>query len=110
MTEVLAHVLEVFRQIFFWPGDTVLAWLLAHHPRLAVWLGVSATSLGGPFSAFISVLVGWGLFDGLCHLMLLVVQLHERWGTRRDSDGDAGQAPDRPGLESLSCIPTTRKE
>jgi hypothetical protein len=110
MSEVLAHVFEVFQQIFFWPGDTVLAWLLTHHPRLAVWLGVSATSYGGPFSAFISGLVGWGLFYGLCHLTLLVVQLQERWGTRRDNDGDEGRVPDRPKQKSLPCIPTARKE
>jgi hypothetical protein len=80
---MVGHVLEVLQQIFFWPGDAVLAWLLTDYPQLAAWLGVSATSHGGPFAALISVLVGWGLFTGLCHLLLLVVQLRETRGAHR---------------------------
>ena len=85
---MFGEALDTLQQIFFGPGDTVLAWLLTHHPQLAARLEVSPASYGGFFSAFISVLVGWGLFSGLCHLLLLVVRLQEIWGVHRDHDGD----------------------
>ena len=76
-------ILDTLQQIFFWPGDTILAWLLTHHPQLAMWLDMHPTSYGGLYSGLISVLVGWGLFSGLCQLLLLIVQLQETRGTRR---------------------------
>ena len=73
---MVANVAETFLQVLFWPGNTVLTWLLVHHPDLAAWLGVSATGSSVLLSGVISVLAGWSLMSGLCHLILLVVQ---RW-------------------------------
>ncbi len=73
---MIVNVAEALLQVLFWPGNTVLTWLLTHHPDLAAWLGVSATGSGLVLSGVISVLAGWGLMSSLCHLILLVVQ---RW-------------------------------
>lgn len=77
---MIGDVLEVLRQVLFWPGDTLLSWLSTAHPPLAAWLGLQSTSAGGVFAAVVSLMAGWGLFSGICHLMLLVVQ---RWETRQ---------------------------
>jgi hypothetical protein len=73
----LQDVLEGIQVIFFWPGDTIISWLVTHYPQLATSLGLSAASCGGLASATLSVLVGWSTFIGLCHLMLWMVQLQE---------------------------------
>ena len=73
-------MLDELHEVVFWPGDTIIAWLLTAHPRLALWLDLRADSAGGLVSALVSLLVGWGLYTVMAHLMLLGVQL---WGTRR---------------------------
>lgn len=71
-------LLDKLLEVVFWPGDTIIAWLLATHPQLALWLGLDAGHVGGLVSALISLLAGWCLYMGMAHLMLLGVQLWER--------------------------------
>jgi hypothetical protein len=77
---MVVNVAETLLQVLFWPGNTVLTWLLTSHPDLAAWLGVSATGSNLMFSSVISVLAGWMLMSGMCHLILLVVQRWEAQG------------------------------
>ena len=74
------HMLDELLRIVLWPGDTIIDWLVTRHPQLALWLGLSADNIGGLFSVLISLLVGWGLFALMAHLMLLGARL---WETRR---------------------------
>ena len=81
---MVANVAETLLQILFWPGNTMLMWLVTYHPDLAAWLGVSATESSLVLSGVISVLAGWSLMSGLCQLILLVVQRLE--GRGRDHE------------------------
>jgi hypothetical protein len=83
----LQDVLEGIRVIFFWPGDTLISWFVAHYPQLAASLGLSAASCGGLASATLSVLVGWSIFVGLCHLMLWMIQIQEALVNQRHRGG-----------------------
>jgi hypothetical protein len=76
---------EFFRQSFFWPGDTVIGWLHTWPSGLTAWLGMDEVRAGGLFSAFLSALIGWGLFTILCQLLLYAVQYHETLSARRRS-------------------------
>ena len=71
------HMLDELLRVVFWPGDTIIDWLLTAHPRLAMWLDVGTDSSGGLASALVSLLVGWGLYMVMAHLMLLGAQLWE---------------------------------
>jgi hypothetical protein len=79
---MVMHMLDELLGVVLWPGDTIIDWLLTAHPRLAMWLGVGADSIGGLTSALVSLLVGWVLFTVMANLMLLGVRLWERWYTR----------------------------
>jgi hypothetical protein len=81
-----AEVLEMLQHILFWPGDTLIDWLLTAHPQIAAWLGLGSSSTGGLFAAVVSLIAGWGLFSGLCHLLLLVVQRWEARQAQRNAD------------------------
>lgn len=97
---MMQHMLEELQEAVLWPGDTVIDWLVTTQPRLALWLGLGTDSAGGLASALISVLVGWGFYMMMGHLMLLGVQLWEaRWQSDKihvgKDDGDRPATGDR---------------
>lgn len=84
--------LEMVRQILFWPGETLGGWLEAAYPQIATWLGLHTTSNRGLFATFVTLLAGWMVFNGTCHVLLFGMR---RWEARQASRpaADPGAAP-----------------
>jgi hypothetical protein len=83
---MIGDLLEMLRQSLLWPGETLIGWLVTAHPQLATWLGLHSTSTRELFSVVVSLTAGWGLFNGICHLLLLIMQRLEAQQAQHNAD------------------------